>query len=577
MSRRPRAVRNKGVIAAARRQPAQSAGPRLAFRADPLSRRVVRPLLIAALATSVSVALLVIVRIVSPASNWLIVAPLCFLVAIEGTYTAAWLNNPDSHGVDRLAYRAAEVLLIIVVARVYSWVAFGPGIPAPEDVRLFLTAPLALVVTGGFLTTLVATLVAWWLAVSTGQTLAQLDLTVYEINFYTLSLTEQKTKADDRPIQISRDELVRQFFSRWVIVGILMVALAALSTFEVEQFASVANPLAITRLGLGAAMLFALMTYFLAGLWLLSHARLLRMNARWLIDGAAKDVSLDRGWQRGALLVLSLIALVAAFLPIGSTLAISRILSIGLSGLAYLAGRLFALLGYLFGSVLLALTRNIEQSTVERPEFMPLPPPPPPAAAPPGQMDPLFGMLVSSAFWALFIALIIGASLFFLRERGYRIEKTRVQGIWLTAATWLRERWARLTGRARRFNQEWRARLSAARPPSPPGSGTPAARPRFIRLGALPPREQVRYYYLALVRRAGERGIRRGPSETPLEFGRSLKAELPDAQDDVDELTGAFLRARYSPQPIDRVAAGSVKARWNRLKAQLRARATRGK
>jgi hypothetical protein len=347
------------------------------------------------------------------------IVPLSFFAALEGAYTTAWLNNPDSNGVDRLTYRAAEVLLLLVIARVYSWVALGAGIPSPEQMRVFLTSPMTILSVGGFVTTAFVSLVAWWLAVTMSRIFSKLDVSVYEINFYTLSPAEQKAKADDRPIQISRDELQAQFLNTWLMVGMLMVFMAALSTFEVGQLTSVTNPFEITRLGMTPAMLFALMTYFLTGFWLLSHARLLRMNARWLADGVAKEASLERGWQRSAFVVVGIIALIAAFLPIGSTLAISHILTMGLAGLGYVASTIFFFFGNLFASMLMLLTQNAEEGIQQPSEALP-PATVEPPSLPPADSNPLLSMIISSAFWALVIAFIIASLLFFLRERGYR-------------------------------------------------------------------------------------------------------------------------------------------------------------
>ncbi len=181
--RRGRPIRNKGVLAAARHQQRPSSGERLTFRVDPFTRRVVRPLLIAALATSVAIAILVIVRLITPEYPWMGIVPLAFLAAVEGTYTAAWLNNPDSHGVDRGIYRVAEVLILLVVARVYSWILFGQGIPSPDEMRLFLTAPVGLLTTAGFVMTATVTLIAWWIGVSVSKQFAQLDVSIYETGF----------------------------------------------------------------------------------------------------------------------------------------------------------------------------------------------------------------------------------------------------------------------------------------------------------------------------------------------------------------------------------------------------------
>ena len=570
--RRPRSIRNKGVIAAARAQRAPTAGPRRLFQTDPWTRRLVRPVLIAALATAPAVALLVLVTILNPAEPWLTLAWFCFFVALEGASTAAWLNNPASRGVDRLTYRAAEVFLLVVLARIVSWVLFGDGLPSPEEMRLYLATPLSFFLTGGFFTTTMVMLVAWYLAVTTGRIFAQMDVGREEMAYYTLSLSEQKAKADDRPITTSRAKLQDQYMSLWVTVGTLMVILAALSTFEVGQFLTQPNVLEIARLGLAPAMLFALLLYFLAGLWLLSHARLLRMNFQWLADGVGKEAGLERAWQRGALTLLLVIALIAAFLPIGSTLGISYILRLALNALLFVIGLIYAAIGYIFAAMIGFLTRNAEQSPLPTPQPMPTMVPPPPTTVTPPP-DPAFAFVVSSAFWALLIALVIGALLFFLRERGYRLEWGQARRAWGTFGGHVRALWLRLRRRARVAGHSLRQRL---RGPEQPASGQPnnpasgLRRPR-----PMSPREQIRYYYLSTVRRAGERGVPRADSETPLEYVHDLKQQWPEAETELDELTQAFVEARYSPQPIDKPAVARVKEEWKRVRERLRRSARR--
>ena len=142
----------------------------------------------------------------------------------------------------------------------------------------------------------------------------------------------------------------------------VMTLMAALSTFEVAQFATVERVFDIARLGLRPAMLFALLLYFLAGLWLLSHARLLRLNAQWLADGVGKDAGLERSWQRSSLTLLLIIALAAAFLPIGSTLGISHILRLALDAVLYVAGLLYSAIGFLFAAILRLFINNTAET-----------------------------------------------------------------------------------------------------------------------------------------------------------------------------------------------------------------------
>lgn len=570
MSRHSRTTRRTGAIAAAEVQHKPIKGEPLAFQVDMWTRRLVRPLLIAALATSVSIALLEIIRLISPQNAWLALVPLCFFIALEGAYTAAWLNTPDSFGVDRLGYRLAETLLILVVVRIYSWIFLGGGIPSPEELRGYLTAPLSILTVSGFLTSAFVTLVAWSFAVSNGRIFTKLDVSIYEIRFYRLSQPEQKAMGDDRPIQVQRGKLLSAYFRNWLAVGMAMIILAALSTFEVRQFATVSNPLEITRLGLSSAMLLALIIYFLAGFWLLSHGRLLRMNARWLADGMAKEADLERGWQRSSLIILLTIAAIAAFLPIGSTLPISRILSLGVSAIAYLAGVIIQAIGYLLAMTIMMLTGNIEESDPIRPPQLTLPPVEEVIVPPSNPSHPFAEMMVSSIFWTLVIAAILATLFYFLRERGYTLQRERIEEQWQIVIGWLRELWAQLTGRIRSTSSELRSRLKTPKPATNMRDESQAIRAGFLRLGNLSPRDQIRYYYLALVHRAGERGIRRGAGQTPLEYARELKETWPESEGEIDDITTAFVTARYSSRPLEKSDALTSKQQWRLLRRRLR-------
>jgi len=93
---------------------------------------------------------------------------------------------------------------------------------------------------------------------------------------------------------------------------------------------------------------------------------------------------------------------------------------------------------------------------------------------------------------------------------------------------------------------------------------------RFFRLGAVSPRERILYYYLSIVRRAGQRGFPRQRAQTPYEYGAVLAPNLPQAQQEMAVLTQAFVEARYSRQVIARDQARCVRADWERVKAAVR-------
>jgi hypothetical protein len=91
-------------------------------------------------------------------------------------------------------------------------------------------------------------------------------------------------------------------------------------------------------------------------------------------------------------------------------------------------------------------------------------------------------------------------------------------------------------------------------------------------VNALSPRERIHYFYLSTVKRADQKGVTRLESETPLEFADDLKSNWPDAEEEIDELTNAFLQARYSPADIEEDDVTPLKKQWKRLKTNLRKR-----
>lgn len=570
MSRRrwyPNRLREATIKANVARR-GRNARPVLPFETDLFTRRVLRPVLIALLALSIGLAMLVVVEISTPGPPWFALVPLVFLIALEGTYTAAWIRNPESHGVDKGTYRAAEVFIIVIICRVYSWFALGGGVPGRAELQEYLRHPLEFFALGGFITTTVVVLVAWAYAGYISRLFNDLDLSPYELRFYTMPFAEQKAQADNRPIQISRESMQKQYTQAWLIGGMVLVAIAALSTYEVREFATVAHVLDITRLGLRPAMLASLLIYFLVGFWLQSHARLLRLNALWLSQGVTKDAVIDRRWQRSSLVLVLLIAFAATFLPIGSSPLISRIIGGALTGILYLISLAFSALGYLV-SALLAIF-NQAPSEGPPPTLAPLPTPeyaPPPTPAPPSDT---FAFLASSAFWTVLVMVTIFAAMYFWRERGYSVNRKRAAGVWAKVRTWLVAAWLAFRGRLSEAGEALRERLSTAAEPGAPAA--PPALPswRFVRVNGLPPREQIRYFYLSAVRRAAEQGVRRQNSETPLEYVEDLKATWPEAEEDLQQLTDAFLEARYAAHPIEPDEAGLIKTYWKRVKSALR-------
>jgi len=96
------------------------------------------------------------------------------------------------------------------------------------------------------------------------------------------------------------------------------------------------------------------------------------------------------------------------------------------------------------------------------------------------------------------------------------------------------------------------------------------ARGGYINPRRLSPRQKVYFYYLAFIRRGGEQGIPRQPAQTPAEYARTLDKALPTAEEDIDQLTEAFIEARYSRHAVKYEDADRVKTIWERIRGVLR-------
>lgn len=527
--------------------------------------RLVQPLLIAALVTAFLTGLTSIIRQSDPTGRWQPLSWFIFVVALQSALTTLWLYHPDRRQVGRVPYRVAEIIVLILAARLLTWFVVGSP-PRLAEWRDYLLHPFILL-DGVFVTYAALALLAWERSLSLSLIFSRLALGMDEAAYYQQPAAV-RSQDNYNPFKVDRQELVNQFLQSWLSMGVLLVICAAVTTFEVRQLARTFRNL--TRLGLTPEMLLALISYFLIGFWLLSQARLSAIYARWVAAGVTTQPSVWQRWNRTSLWLLLAIAGIAALLPIGSTIGLSRILQ-AVGGVLFLAGGfLFTLVVSLISLLLSPIMGSNGSQAAASPSPEPLPTSPPPDFF---QQTPLppndtVALVLGGLFWAVVIAVVVAALVFFLRERGYRFRLPAFTAFRLQMQTWWHIFWQRLRGQV----VEIRHRLR----PQPTHSETEASISpppwRYLRLSGLPPREQIRFFYLAAVRRARERGVPRKDSETPLEFAQDLKANWPEAEGQVETLTDAFLAARYSRQELGETDVAPVKRTWQQVRASLRQR-----
>ena len=530
--------------------------------------RLLEPFLLVLMVTAMMMGPLVLIRLVTPNYPWSHLPALIFFVALEGVFTTTWLMHPDRLILNKPRYRLAEFLLLLLIVRLITWAIYVPL--TWQSIRLYLLDPLSFL-DGAFLIVAVVVLFTWAQASTFAARLNELALNPAEREYLTRSAAdtrEQRFAGAALTTMSDRSGIVARFFSQWLNGGLLLMLSGALSTVNLEALGNSEFTLRSLRgLGLQPEVLGALLLYFVAGLYVLSSGRLQMMRVRWLLDRADTAPNLERTWRRSSIALLLAIGFAAAFLPIGSTVPIAVIINVALDALVVLASfvvgvvtLVFVLLATLFGR---GTAAGADEPNVPG-EIFPDPTPAPLESS--SGLSESARLAVGGGFWLIVIVLVTVAVLFYLRERGFRFNSTLLRLLWADLRRGWRALWGGLSTRAQSVSGAVRNRLrvrgAADAPDAPPF--------RFIRVNGLPPRERIRYFYLSTVRRAADRGAPRRNDETPLEYLDALKSRWPQAEEDLDALTDAFLEARYSKQPFSEADVNPIKRTWQRVKSGLR-------
>jgi hypothetical protein len=534
------------------------------FRTAAWTRYVTQPFFIAILITCLATSVLVVIGSFADPIPWRALILLSFIVALESIYTTFWLRDPDRRLLSNVAYRAAELVLILLITRFFTWAAAGNW-PTGERLRDIQQSPIELF-DPYFIIAFLLMIFIWQQAAITAKIFDRLAISDSEATFHALPFSARKALAEDRPARLFRAGLVREFFQRWVWGGVGLAVFTALGTLDLAPLRD-GSFSSIVSLGLRPELLTALIAYFIVGFWLLSQARLAMLNARWLAEDVIKDEELAITWRRRSLAVLLGIALLVAFVPIGSTMPIGRILDLVVYGVVYVAGLVFYIVAFLFIAILSLLGRSREGADPEElpplEEIAPQSEPPPPPLPPSEATTLLLGMI----FWSVMLTVTIVALAFYLRERGYTFNARLLRTLWQDFVSWLGQIGI---GFRLRIDDLWPSRQ--VREKKETAVATTSSTPWWQRLwpGKLSPRERVRYYYLALVRQAGDAGVARQQHQTPLEYERPLHDAWPETDREIEAMTQAFLHARYSRRPVDDKEAATVEATWKTLKPRLK-------
>jgi hypothetical protein len=305
------------------------------------------------------------------------------------------------------------------------------------------------------------------------------------------------------------------------------------------------------------------LVYFLLGMLIVSYIQYEALHQRWALQETRVVGDLHLTWLRltAALLVVALV--IAALLPTTQVFGLTALISAIWRELSSMG---LTVWNHLPGQTSTPPLSKIFGHPRHHPPHLRPPPKTPHGAGPPAWLN--------GARTAVFWLLLAGGVLYVLsRVRWAAVAEARPRGKRPSLLARFTRLWRRLWGRVHRSAR----RVAALVPRALPRRTAKPAAGRFrrlLRLNALSPEEQVRYFYLSLLRRAQEQGVQRIPSQTPREFAARLAPRVGDAEPDLDGLTDTFIEARYSGHGIEKERVTPVKAQWRRLRNALRARPT---
>ncbi len=470
----------------------------------------------------------------SPTWNAGYVPLLCFLVALESAYMTRYVRY-GKLPVPWYVLRGVEAVVLFLMLRALLGVLRGQQ---PQEI----IDPYYSRVDGELLALILVTGLTWISSWRLASDLLDLE-----------TLDPLLDREIIREVAAEQVEIRQDLIKVILIIGVALTFLAGLlnlyrhSTNEADASA--------------LASLWHIVLYFFLALVLFSRTRLNLLRSGWVWEKVPIGRKVGARWITYTMLLLAVAVIVALLLPTRYSLGL-------LGTLNYLLSFLIALIQTVFYTIL-ALILNLLSRLFPDMQSTPPPPskdfwPPPPANIPtPTSAD----FIQSLIFWVVFFGVATYVVIQLLRQHpDIAGMLMHLPGMSLVIRFWRRMR-AWLGGLNQQIEDLLEARRKARRPSTI--QSAPATR-RWINPRKLSPRQQVQFYYLAMLRRGGEHGHARQPTQTPYEYAHTLESQIPEIDQDVDGLTEEFIEARYSRHEIPPEHVNLVRRYWNRIKRALR-------
>jgi len=515
-----------------------------------------RPTVIAGMMASVVISVVALVHRLDPTWGGAYLVCFAFLIVWEAIQSERVLKHSEPGRFNRLRFRLTEWVLIMLFLKLATYTELGPGRLLVDIPRWFRN--LATFFDMGYVLEAMLLFFLWQLGIFIAQ-----DLYILEV--HPSELRPRSTSSEfylwiTRPRSaINRGAALRRIMVSFFWGGLILILCTGLARYDIPYLFPDRPPPV-------SGLVINVMAYFLLGLALISQAYYSVLRARWQLEEVEIAPNIGTRWAILAAAFLVVVITIALLLPTGYSIglpqAIALAVNVVMTGLIYVIVLVLSALIFLINLVA-SLFLGRQKPLLEAPGGGLLMPSQ--GAPDRGPGLPIWGMVRDFLVWALLLGIVAYSFYNFLGDRRHLLRGLFAGG----PLAWLRRLLAGLFGVTRRA--AGRARLQV-REQFRRLFGAGGRRPLwdYISLSSLSPRQLILYFYLSIVRRAGERGIARRRWQTPYEYSEQLRAELPERESDVAELTEAFVAARYSPRPVTLEEASLVKRSWKRVRSALR-------
>ncbi len=470
-----------------------------------------------------------------------------FLVSLEVQFSRRLMAPRDLLSLDWLKAVAVEWFFLLIGLWGLIWLAEGPDF-AMQDLQALSNWNFVGLIRPEYLLGLTLLLLVWGFN-------RYLVGDLMPLEDFPLPRSSEGLRDTEKAQSAARNRLWKDVF----VFGGLMVFLSLVGAAVIRSIRNA--PADIGPVGMET------LVYFLCGLGVFAIGRWMMLRVDWTLDRTRFDAGIPRRWLMYSLGFIVIVIFLAAALPTDYSLSLLTSLNLAIQGLGGIVFILWALVLFpvlLLASSFISLLLGTPQAT-----------PAPPAEKPIADALPALpagvtwiSVLREIFFWVIAILVFIYLVRQILKIRITLLRRIRHWPILGWILDWLRKLENGWQGLRKAIALAVQNSLGSLREDFAKGTGWEPL--GFVSLRRLTPRQSIRFYFFALLRRGAERGAARRPAQTPREYAAGLTALDGSIGGELSEMAIAFEEARYTAHAIGPDKARRVRKLWDTLRVMMR-------